>query len=303
MKAKLFSPDGALSGDVELPQQFQEVIRPDLIKRAVLALQSHRMQPHGVDPDAGKKYSSKLSRRRRAYKGAYGIGISRVPRKILSHRGTRFNWMASTAPNTVGGMEAHPPQTSKNLSRGINIKERRKAIRSALAASVTKEFVAKRGHLFGEYPLALENAVEDMKKTKEVLALLRKIGFEKELERSAKKTERTGDARRRGRAYKKRKGPLFVVSKKCSLMRSALNIPGVEIVEVSSLNAELLAPGAVPGRLTLYTKAAIERLGKEGLFTDSVVKVVEKGPDVKAEKPKAVKKPRAPKKEKPVAEK
>ena len=39
-----------------------------------------------------------------------------------------------------------------------------------------------------------------------------------------------------------------------------------EKVNVKNLNVELLAPGEVPGRLTLWTVSAIENLEKEKLF-------------------------------------
>jgi large subunit ribosomal protein L4e len=268
MKAILKTAEGKTGEQIELPSQFNEEIRPDIIKRAVLAIHSHNIQPHGTDPEAGKKYSSKLSRRRRDYKTAYGIGISRVPRKILSHRGTRFNWQAATVPLAVGGRQAHPPKVDKILAKKINNKERRKAIRSAMAASVNKELVIKRGHIVTEYPIVLQNTVETIKKTKDVLQLLTLLGLEKELLRCSRKTQKTGRARRRGRKSKKRKGPLFVVSQKCQLLKAAANIPGVEVVEVASLNAELLAPGCDIGRLTLYTQGAIERLDKLKLFTE-----------------------------------
>ena len=140
-----------------------------------------------------------------------------------------------------------------------------------MAASVVKDYVLKRGHFVEDYPLVLEDGVETLKQTKDVLNLLKKLKLDKELERASKKTEKTGNARRRGRKSKKRKGPLFVVSKKCALIKSASNIPGVDVVEVKSLNAELLAPGCKPGRLTVYTKSAIEKLDKYKLFTDNVV--------------------------------
>ena len=69
------------------------------------------------------------------------------------------------------------------------------------------------------------------------------------------------------RKYRKKKGPLLVVSKECELIKSGSNIPGVDVAIVDKLNAESLAPGAVPGRLTIFTSAAIERLGAEQLFT------------------------------------
>jgi len=43
-------------------------------------------------------------------------------------------------------------------------------------------------------------------------------------------------------------------------------LPGVEIVEVRNLNAEKLAPGGLPGRLTAWTKGAIQKIAG-GLFT------------------------------------
>ena len=52
-------------------------------------------------------------------------------------------------------------------------------------------------------------------------------------------------------------------------MQAAQNIPGIEVVDVHSLNAELLAPGARIGRLTLYTEAAIAALAHEGLFNEN----------------------------------
>jgi len=269
MKAMLKSAAGTKKGEIKLPEQFNEPIRPDLIKRAVLVIHSHNRQPYGTDPEAGKKYSSKISRRRRDFKTAYGYGISRVPRKIMSARGTRFNWQGATAPNTVGGRQAHPPKAEKIVSRKINRKERRLAIRSAMSASVVKELVEKRGHVVKDYPLVLEDSIEKFSKTKQVLDLLNKLGLEEELQRASRKSHKTGNAKRRGRPYKKAVGPLFVVSEKCELMKSASNIPGIDVVEVESLNAELLAPGTECGRLTIYTKKSIEKIDNKKLFTDN----------------------------------
>ena len=57
-------------------------------------------------------------------------------------------------------------------------------------------------------------------------------------------------------------GPLIVVGENKGLIDAASNLPGVDIVTVKNLNAELLAPGTQPGRLTLWTNSAIEQLGK-----------------------------------------
>jgi large subunit ribosomal protein L4e len=207
--------------------------------------------------------SAKLSRRRRDYKGSYGIGIARSPRKIMSKRGTRFNWVGALAPNTVGGRRAHPPKAERIWSKKLNTKERRFALRSALSATVIKDMVSKRGHILPkEFPFILSNDVENIKKTKDVLALLYALGFKEELDRTKAKIQRAGLGKNRGRPYKIKKSVLFVVSKKCDLNKAAENVSGVDIVTPTHLNAELLAPGCALGRLTLYTEGAIDEIAK-----------------------------------------
>ena len=267
MKLKILDSTKNKVGEIELPSQFAEEFRPDLIQRVVLALQSHKRQDYAASPDAGKRASAKLSRRRRDYRGSYGIGISRVPRKIMTRSGTRMNWVGAFAPGTVGGRRAHPPKSEKIWWKKINEKERSKAIRSAIAATILKEIVAERGHLIpNEYPFILDDKFENIDKTKNAIEAFKKLGFENELERIEAKNVRAGKGKSRGRKYKRKKGPLIVVSKKDKLSRALANIPGIDIVEVKSLNAELLAPGAKAGRLTLWTINAINILEKENLF-------------------------------------
>ncbi|MBN1544590.1 50S ribosomal protein L4 [Candidatus Woesearchaeota archaeon] len=286
MKLKILDANNTEKGSRELPQVFSEPVRPDVIKRAVESLQSRARQRYGSDLMAGKKSSAKVSRRRRDYRGSYGHGISRVPRKVMSRNGVRFNWVGAFAPGTVGGRRAHHPKASKIWERKINIKERRKAIRSAIAATAAKELVTGRGHIPPDrYPFIINSEFESLSKTKQVLEALKKLGFGKELERASERTYKAGKARLRGRKYRKRKGPLFVVAKDCPLLKAASNISGVDAVSVESLNAELLAPGAVPGRLTLFTESAIERLEKEKLFYDVPATAAPK----KAEKKEATK--------------
>jgi len=264
---KIKNLEGKDAGEQKIPKQFEEFINPELIQRAVLALQSSKRQSYGAYPEAGKLVSAKLSRRRRDYRGGYGPGMSRVPRKIMSRRGTRMNWVAALAPGTVGGRRAHPPSAGKNFLKKINKKESNKAVRSALAASVNKETVAARGHKAPEsYPFILDSRFETLSKTKEVIKSLVALGLEKELERCGKKSIRAGKGKMRGRRYKRTSGPLLVVSEDCNLIKSAENIQGVNVVKVDNINAELLAPGCMPGRLSLFTKSAIEKLEKEKLF-------------------------------------
>lgn len=267
MKLNILDSTKSKVGEINLPIQFEEEFRPDLIQRAVLAIQSHKRQDYAASPEAGKRASAKLSRRRRDYRGSYGFGISRVPRKILTRRGTRMNWVGAFAPGTVGGRRAHPPKSEKIWWGKINEKERRKSIRSAISATILKEVVAERGHIIpNDYPFILEDKFELLDKTKSVLECLKKLGLEYELARAEEKKIRPGKGKSRGRKYKRRKGPLIVVSKKGKLNKAVANIPGVDVVEVKNLNTELLAPGGKAGRLTLWTRAAINILENENLF-------------------------------------
>lgn len=296
MKADILDMTGRKVKSVDLPKQFSEEYRPDIIRRAFLALMSHKRQPYGAKEGAGMRYSATLSRRRNRYKGAYGKGISRVPRKILTRRGTQFRWVGAVMPGTVGGRRAHPPKSEKDFSQKINVRERKKAIRSAIAATIIPDVVKARGHNVENVPIVIESKFESLTKTREVLNILNKIGLRKEMERVSVKKVRAGKGKSRGRKYKTKKGPLLVVSDKCSLLNSSKSLPGVDVVKVKDLNVELLAPGSDPGRLCVWTDKAIEFLGKDNLFFENegkLKKVVEKlkrTSKKKAEKPEEVKK-------------
>ncbi|MBD3259480.1 50S ribosomal protein L4 [Candidatus Woesearchaeota archaeon] len=267
MKAAILNIEGQKTTEIDLPKQFTEKIREDLIKRAVLSLQSGRRTAYGADPEAGKRASVRISKKRRDYRGSYGHGIARTPRKVLSRSGTRFFWVGAFSPNTVGGRRAHPPKAEKKLAEKLNEKERKKAIRSAISATTVKELIKSRGHLVPEQvPIIIEDKFETLAKTKDVKKVLENLKLNKEIERCARKKVRAGKGKLRNRKYKTKTGPLIVVSKKCKLQESGKNLPGVNIVNVSSLNTEYLAPGAQPGRLAIWTQSAIEKMKKGGLF-------------------------------------
>ena len=264
MRANVYSLDGKIVEKINLPSHFNEDVRLDLIRKSVHALQSHKRQPYGVSSEAGKNYVIKMNKRRRIFGSSYGMGQSRTPRKVTSRIGDRFVRVGAFAPQTVGGRRAHPPKVEKNWKEKINVKENRKAIRSAIAATGIKELVERRNHKVNEVPIIVVDDIENLKKTKDIVGLLEKIGLKDELERGKKKKIRAGKGKMRNRKYKKKKSILFVVSKKCELMKSVKNIPGVNIILVKDLNTETLAPGGDPGRLTIWSKSAIENL--EGLF-------------------------------------
>jgi large subunit ribosomal protein L4e len=172
-------------------------------------------------------------------------------------------WVGAFAPGTVGGRRSFPPGAEKVWSKHINAKERRMAIRSAIAATIDKHLVQLHGHKIpATYPFILDASFESLENTKRIQEAFEKLNLTDELTRARQKTVRAGTGKMRGRRYQKKVGPLIVVSGPCKLALGARNIAGVDVVAVNKLNAELLAPGTVPGRLTLFTSAAIDKMEK-----------------------------------------
>jgi large subunit ribosomal protein L4e len=250
--AKIFNLEGKPVGKVDLPTVFATPLRPDVIKRAVLAIQSTRFQPQGRDPMAGKRTTAESR--------GTGSGISRIPRtKGPSGR-------AAFSPGTVKGRAGHPPTSEKKIVKRIPKKEKRLALFSAIAATASRETVAKRGHAIEdilEIPLVVTDDFESLKRTKEVEETLIHLGILSEIYRVREsRNTRAGKGKSRGRKMKQATGPLLVVAENRGIVEAAENIPGVDVVIVKNLNAELLAPGTHLGRLTVWTNSAIGKLNE-----------------------------------------
>ena len=71
---------------------------------------------------------------------------------------------------------------------------------------------------------------------------------------------RAGKGKMRGRRRRTPKSILLVVAQRDGLAKAARNIPGVDVAVAKDLCAEDLAPGGDAGRLTVWTKSAIEAL-------------------------------------------
>ena len=261
MKLPVFDLEGKETKQLELPSVFAEPVRPDLINRAAIAVRSTLFQPKGSTPLAGLQTSAEYVGRRRAYRTMINIERARLP-KVKLAKG-RFGEVR-IVPQSRGGRPAHPPKVEKILVERINKKERRKAIRSAIAATAQIGLVEKRGHRVEQktVPIIVEDSFEKLKKTKEVLSLFGKLKLGKELERTKEVKIRPGRGRMRGRRYKRKKGVLVVVSKACPAIKASGNIIGVDVSIVKNLNADLLAPGGQPGRLALFTESAVKELDK-----------------------------------------
>jgi len=249
MKAKVIDLSGNEVSETELPSVFDEEFRPDLIKRAVLAAQANRLQPYGPTRLSGLKTSAQ----------SWGTcrGVSRVPRIINGRRAARV-------PQAKGGRRAHPPKPEADRTEKVNTKERRKAIRSAIAATANADLVRARGHLFsGESVVVAKDDLEAVEKTGEVRKFLAACGLWEDVLRAKNgRTVRAGRGKMRGRKYKQPKSLLIVAGKDSGLIKASRNLAGVDITTVDRLNAELLAPGTQAGRLTVWTESSLKWLGE-----------------------------------------
>lgn len=251
-------------GAINLGEVFSFPLREDLIKKAVLTSQTNRRQKYGANKLAGLRTSAHYHGASNVYPHAKmaGRGIARLPR---IHGEGPLLFMAREAPQVVKGRKAHPPTPDKNFTKSMNKKEKKLALYSALSASINKELILKRGHKIEklkEVPLVVEDKFTGLKKTKDVASVLNSLGLELELNRAKEKKIRAGKGKKRGRKYKKKKSALIVVSEKCNLQKAARNIQGIETSLVRNLDVEKLAPGNSPGRLTIFTKSAVELLNK-----------------------------------------
>jgi len=248
-RTHLLGLDGKSHSSVTLPLAFSDPVRPDLIRRAVVAAQSHRRQPHATSPTAGARHSVEWSGK--------GRGVARTPRLMGSMRGAQ-------APNTVGGRPAHPPTTDTIWAKKINRKERHLAFASALAATRETKLAAERGHLVphgASLPYVVDDPVEDLRSAKEARALLEHFKLWADVERAQDRTHLhgSGRARRRGRVRRTPRSVLVVTSAAGKAV-GFRNLAGVDVVPVGRLSTEDLAPGGVAGRVTIFSRSAVESL-------------------------------------------
>ncbi|WP_336327154.1 50S ribosomal protein L4 [Halovenus sp. HT40] len=244
MQVPVRTTEGDTDGEVDLPDVFESEYRPDLIKKAVLAAQANRKQDYGADEYAGMRTPAESF--------GSGRGMAHVPRE--GGKGRRV-------PQTVGGRPAHPPKAEKDRSLDINDKERQKAVRSAIAATADPEVVAERGHEFDEdveLPVVVSDEFEEVYKTQEAVAMLEELGLSADIERADETKIKAGQGSARGRKYTRPTSVLFVTSEEPS--RAARNLAGSDVTTADELNAEDLAPGTHPGRLTVWTESAVEEV-------------------------------------------
>jgi len=157
-----------------------------------------------------------------------------------------------------------PTKVYRRWHRHINVNQRRYALCAAVAASGIPALVLSKGHAIEqipEVPLVVSDKIQEYKKTKQAVTLLRKLGAWADIEKVYKsKRMRPGKGKLRNRRRLQRKGPLIIYGEDNGLTRAFRNIPGVDTIWVDHLNLLRMAPGGHVGRFCIWTECAFRKL-------------------------------------------
>jgi large subunit ribosomal protein L4e len=254
--ANILNLEGKKSGSVELPAAFSETVRKDLIFRAIHAEKTEKIQPQGHYLLAGMQTTARYYGAMSSYRTGRHMGIAIRPREKL---GGGAQGKVKRIPSAVKGKRAHPHKIEKVLTERINSKEYQKAIRSAIAATMNPDYARVKLDGNIQYPLIISRDVEKINKTKEIIILLKKLGLDGVIQNGKEKRKKKG-LRRSAQQRKYRKTLLMILGENGAAAKAARNIAGADICTVENLSANQLAPGGLPGRLTIWSEDAIGKL-------------------------------------------
>jgi large subunit ribosomal protein L4e len=249
-----FDDPSEKSGSVPMPHVLTAPLRPDLVRSVHTNVSKNKRQAYAVYAKAGYETAAE----------SWGTGraVARIPR--VPGGGTHRSGQGAFGNMCRGGGMFCPTKTWRRWHRRVNVKQKRHAVVTALAASTLPPLVMARGHRIGEVselPLVISDGAESLQKTKDALEMLKKLGCEEELQKVAdSKKVRSGKGKMRNRRYTMRKGPLVVYSEDSGIVRAVRNIPGVETASVDSLNLLTVAPGGNFGRFIIWTEGAFKKL-------------------------------------------
>merc|ERR1712121_199588 len=242
------------STNVTLPAVFKAPIRPDIVNVVHFQMLKNTRQPYAVSKRAGHQTSAESWGTRRA--------VARIPR--VRGGGTHRSGQGAFGNMCRGGRMFAPTKTCRRWHRKINVNQRRYSITSAIAATGVPALVMSKGHRIEEIPevpLVVSDKVEEIKKTKEAVQILKKLKAWSDIEKVYNsKRFRAGKGKMRNRRRIQRRGPLVIYNQDNGITRAFRNIPGVTLISVDRLNLLKVAPGGHVGRFCIWTQGAFSRL-------------------------------------------
>lgn len=252
----IHSLEGKSLRSVALPKIFNAPVRQDVVNHVHTQVRKNAMMPKGVSEKAGHQTSAE----------SWGTGraVARIPR--VRGGGTHRSGQGAYGNMCRGGHMFGAKKVWKRIHRKTNIREKRFAIVSAVAASGSPAIVMSKGHQINrvkEIPLVVEDKIESLKKTKDAVQFLKKHKAWPDVVRVYRsKKNRAGKGKMRNRRKVMRKGPIIIYAKNEGVTLAFRNIPGVDTICVDKLNLLRIAPGGRVGRFCIWSEGAFNMLDK-----------------------------------------
>ena len=257
MKVQTLTTTGTKETEIELPLVFSTPFRKDLIHKAVIHLTTNQFQKQGRHPTAGEDVVADSNN------PPTGQGRARIARMRGGGGGRQGE--AGEVASIRGGRQAHAPTSEKVIVKKLNKKENKLALCSAIAATSSKQIIESRGHILEKidtFPMIVSDDIEKVSKASDMKKILGALHLTPDIERLLSRKARSGKSALRGRGTKTGRSVLFVTKDDTKLSKACGSFPGVEVCSAKNLSVLDLAPGAVPIRLTVYSKSAIEEISK-----------------------------------------
>lgn len=240
--------------NITLPAVFKASIRPDIVTFVHSEMRKNSRQPYAVSRKAGHQTSAE----------SWGTGraVARIPR--VRGGGTHRSGQGAFGNMCRGGRMFAPTKTWRRWHRRINTNQRRYALCSAIAATGIPALVMSKGHRIEEtpeVPLVVSDKVEELKRTKEAVQVLRKLKAWSDIEKVKNSRRfRAGKGKMRNRRRIQRRGPMIIYNQDNGICRAFRNIPGITLLNVARLNLLKIAPGGHVGRFCIWTESAFKKL-------------------------------------------
>ncbi|MDE1851282.1 MAG: 50S ribosomal protein L4 [Candidatus Micrarchaeota archaeon] len=258
----VYDLDGKVEKSIELPEAFSSGYREDLVRRALLAEQSLEYQPQGHDVMAGLRTTAVYVGNYKSYRTGRHMGIAIRPRQKL---GGGAQGDVRRIPSATKGRRAHPHKIEKTIVERINNREYVRAVFAAISGCRESEAIKERHRFKGDAPIIIDQKIEGVSKTKQLMQILEKLGVSDDLDASHKPRLANG-MRRKAQLRHFRRSVLIVAKDASKISKAGRNIPGVEVCSVSELTIQKLAPGGMP-RLSVWSensladvKASVEKM-------------------------------------------
>ncbi len=249
-QADVLSLEGKSDHQIELPYIFEKEVKDWLIRRAVIAESSQNLQPQGHYLLAGMQTTAAYYGAMMSYRTGRHMGKAIRPREKL---GGGVQGKVKRIPSSVKGKRAHPHVIEKRLNEYIGKNEYLHAMESAIAA--TARFNSKNEKM----PLVMLNEIESIKKTKEMVKVLKSLSLDGMIGKAAAGKNRKG-IRRSSKQRISKQSVLLILNEDKGAIEAARNIRGVKACTIKEISANKLAPGGNSIKVAIWSEDAVKNI-------------------------------------------